>query len=83
MSARCQTYQRSSTTFINGGLDCERREYQSKACHDEAASLLLDDAPLIWWFTENALEAVTSEVKGYAPSFSERHTALKTAWLIR
>ena len=56
---------------------------QRKARYDEAAGLLLDDAPLIWWFTENALEAVTSEVKGYAPSFSERRTSLKTAWLAR
>jgi peptide/nickel transport system substrate-binding protein len=56
---------------------------QRKARYDEAAALLLEEAPAVWWFAANTLEAVSSEVKGYTPSFSGRRAALKTAWLAR
>lgn len=56
---------------------------QRKALYDEAASLLLDEAPLIWWFTENTVEAVSSDIKGYTPSFNGWRTGLKSAWLSR
>jgi peptide/nickel transport system substrate-binding protein len=51
--------------------------------YNEAAGILLDEAPLIWWFTENTLEAMPASVKGYSQSFSGRRTSLKKTWLER
>lgn len=57
---------------------------QRGALYDEAAALLLDDAPHIWWFAENRLQVVpadASAVRGVLPSYDGRRSFLKTAWL--
>jgi len=57
---------------------------QRRALYGEAVNLLLDEAPHIWWFTENQLTAVpagTPIVRGFAPSYSGQRTLLKSSWL--
>jgi len=54
---------------------------QRKRLYDEAAGLLLDDAPAIWWFTQNNTEALHASIKGYTQSFTGRRPFLKTTWL--
>jgi peptide/nickel transport system substrate-binding protein len=54
---------------------------QRKQLYDDASAILLDDAPAIWWFSENNAEPIRSSVKGYGQSFTGRRTALKRAWL--
>jgi peptide/nickel transport system substrate-binding protein len=49
----------------------------------EAASIVLHEAPTIWWFCANTLEALHPSVKGYRPSFTGRHQGLKKVWLDR
>jgi hypothetical protein len=44
---------------------------------------LLHEAPSIWWFTENTIEAVHPSVKGYRQSFTGRRLGLKATWLDR
>jgi peptide/nickel transport system substrate-binding protein len=54
-----------------------------KSLYDEAASIVLHEAPTIWWFCANTLEALHPSVKGYRPSFAGRRQGLKKAWLAR
>jgi len=54
-----------------------------KRLYDEAAGILLHEAPLIWWFTENTIEAIHTSVKGYRQSFTGRRIGLKKTWLDR
>ena len=54
-----------------------------KRLYDEAASIVLHEAPTIWWFCENTLEALHPSVKGYRPSFAGRRQGLKKVWLAR
>jgi peptide/nickel transport system substrate-binding protein len=57
---------------------------QRRALYDEASGILFDEAPHIWWFTENRLAVVqddTPTVRGYLPAYNGRHGAFKTAWL--
>jgi peptide/nickel transport system substrate-binding protein len=49
--------------------------------YNEASGILLDEAPLLWWFTENNVEAITQSAKGYSQSFSGRRLGLKKTWL--
>ena len=52
-----------------------------KNLYDEAAGIVMHEAPLIWWFTENTIEAVHASVKGYRQSFTGRRLGLKKTWL--
>ena len=54
-----------------------------KALYDEASALLLQEAPAIWWFTENTIVATHGTVKGYSPSPTGSLAGLKRAWLDR
>jgi peptide/nickel transport system substrate-binding protein len=54
---------------------------QRKALYDEATGILLDEAPAIWWYSENSLAAVQAAVKGYVPSFTGLRSGLKRTWL--
>jgi peptide/nickel transport system substrate-binding protein len=54
-----------------------------KALYNEATAILLHEAPSIWWFTENTIEAVHPSVKGYRQSFTGRRLGLKETWLDR
>jgi peptide/nickel transport system substrate-binding protein len=52
-----------------------------KGRYDEAAQLVLTEAPAIWWFTQNNTEALRASIKGYSQSFTGRRPFLSTAWL--
>jgi peptide/nickel transport system substrate-binding protein len=52
-----------------------------KRLYDEAAAIVMHEAPLIWWFTENTLEVIHASVKGYRQSFTGRRLGLKKTWL--
>ncbi|MCC6178543.1 MAG: hypothetical protein IT305_24835 [Chloroflexi bacterium] len=54
---------------------------ERKKLYDEAAGILMDEAPLIWWFTENNIEAVANSIKGYSQSFTGRRIFLKKTWV--
>jgi peptide/nickel transport system substrate-binding protein len=54
---------------------------QRKRLYDDATTILLNEAPSIWWFTENNVEVIHTSVKGYSQSFSGRRTFLKKTWL--
>ncbi|MGE3910745.1 MAG: ABC transporter substrate-binding protein [Chloroflexota bacterium] len=56
---------------------------QRKALYDQAAGILLDEAPAIWWFTEQAHLALARDIRGYTPAISGRRAALKRTWLDR
>ncbi|MCC6416853.1 MAG: hypothetical protein IT429_01245 [Gemmataceae bacterium] len=50
----------------------------------QAADILLDEAPAIWWFTEHQLAAVQASaptVRGFAPAYDGRLARLKASWL--
>lgn len=50
---------------------------ERKRLYDQAQAILLDEAPLIWWFTENQVEALHATQKGYAQSYTGRRMFLK------
>ena len=54
-----------------------------KRLYDEAAGIVLHEAPLLWWFTENTIEAIHPSIKGYRQSFTGRRIGLKRTWLDR
>jgi peptide/nickel transport system substrate-binding protein len=54
---------------------------QRKLLYDEAAGILLDEAPAIWWFTRSRVEILQVSVKGYAQTYTGLRTGLKAAWL--
>jgi peptide/nickel transport system substrate-binding protein len=54
---------------------------QRTLCYDEAAGILLDDVPAIWWLTRSRVEVLSSSVQGDAPSYTGMRLGLKTAWL--
>ena len=54
---------------------------QRKRLYDEAATIVLHEAPAIWWFSENTSEALHPSIKGYRQSFTGRRPGLKKAWL--
>jgi peptide/nickel transport system substrate-binding protein len=56
---------------------------ERKRLYDEAATILLDESPAIWWFAENSVEAMRANLKGYSQSFTGRRPFLKKAWLDR
>jgi peptide/nickel transport system substrate-binding protein len=57
---------------------------QRGTLYREASGILLDEAPHLWWFTENRLVAVQADVptvRGVVPSYNGQLRTLKTAWL--
>jgi peptide/nickel transport system substrate-binding protein len=56
---------------------------QRRLMYDEAVGILLNEAPAIWWFTENVVEVIHTSIKGYASSFTGRRPGLKKTWLER
>ena len=54
-----------------------------KGLYDEAAGIVMHEALLIWWFTENTIEATHAGINGYRQSFTGRRIGLKKAWLDR
>jgi peptide/nickel transport system substrate-binding protein len=54
---------------------------QRKQLYDQAAGILLEEAPLIWWFTENTIEVLHTSIRGYSQSFTGRRLGLKKSWL--
>jgi peptide/nickel transport system substrate-binding protein len=54
---------------------------QRKLLYDEAAGILLDEVPAIWWCTRNRVEILHTSVKGYAQAYTGLRTGLKAAWL--
>ena len=56
---------------------------QRKLMYDEAVGILLNEAPAIWWFTENVVEVIHTSIRGYASSFTGRMPGLKKTWLER
>jgi peptide/nickel transport system substrate-binding protein len=56
---------------------------ERKRLYDEAATVLLDESPTIWWFAENNVEPFRANVKGYGQSFTGRRPFLKRTWLDR
>jgi len=54
---------------------------ERKKLYDEAQKILMDEAPLVWWFTENNIEAIHKSQKGYSQSFTGRRMFLKKVWV--
>jgi len=57
---------------------------QRRALYNAASGILFDEAPHIWWFTENRLAVVQADpptVRGYVPAYNGQRGLLKTAWL--
>jgi peptide/nickel transport system substrate-binding protein len=54
---------------------------ERKKLYDEAQKILMDEAPLVWWFTENNIEAMHKSQKGYSQSFTGRRMFLKKVWV--
>jgi peptide/nickel transport system substrate-binding protein len=52
-----------------------------KTLYDEAAGIVMHEAPMLWWCTENTIEALHPSIKGYRQSFTGRRIGLKKAWL--
>ena len=52
-----------------------------KHLYDEASMILLDEAPSLWWFTQNNTEALNDSIQGYSQSFTGRRIWLKQTWL--
>jgi peptide/nickel transport system substrate-binding protein len=54
---------------------------QRKLLYDEAAGILLEEVPSIWWCTTNRVEILQTGVKGYAQTYTGLRTGLTAAWL--
>ena len=49
--------------------------------YNQAAQVLLDESPAIFWYVGENIEATTNDVKGYVQSYTGRRIFLKKSWL--
>jgi ABC-type transport system substrate-binding protein len=49
--------------------------------YNQAAQILLEESPAIFWYVGENIEAVTADVKDYTQSYTGRRIFLKKTWL--
>jgi peptide/nickel transport system substrate-binding protein len=78
----------SNYTYSNPAYDAiveeARATLDSAARHEmynQAAQVLLDESPAIFWYVGENIEATTNKIKGYVQSYTGRRIFLKKTWL--